>query len=340
MASPESAQSGWVAREISWWRAHRPVSHLLIAVTEGELVWDEGAGDLDWAATTALPEEALGHAFAQEPRWVDLRWARDSADSLRSADPRLQDAVADLAAAIRDVPKDTLIGEHIRRRRRTVQAAIAVAAALVVLLAFSLTAAFIAKAQRDRADQENTVATAGLLASTAVSLTSSHPDLAQLFAVQGYRLDPGNPQTRAALFATVQADSQVQRFLQAPGPVSALAVAPDGRTVVVGTRNGWVRGWNLSSFTPVRYGRMAGPVTAVAVSADGGTVAAATSLTATTWVGSHLVASRAAPRGTRFTAAGMSPSGKYAAFGVFPGVDVLNTTSRSWRQARLPRFGP
>jgi hypothetical protein len=23
MASPESAQSGWVSREISWWRAHR-----------------------------------------------------------------------------------------------------------------------------------------------------------------------------------------------------------------------------------------------------------------------------------------------------------------------------
>jgi hypothetical protein len=167
MASPESAQSGWVSREISWWRAHRPMNHLLVAVTEGELVWDETAGDLDWAATTALSKEALGHAFSEEPRWVDLRWARDQADSLRSADPRLQDAVADLAAAIRHVPKDSLIGEHIRRRHRAVRAVVAAAAALVVLLAFSLTAAFIAKGQRDRADRENTVATAGLLASTA-----------------------------------------------------------------------------------------------------------------------------------------------------------------------------
>ena len=79
MASPESAQSGWVSREISWWRAHRPMNHLLIAVTEGDLVWDETAGDLDWAATTALSKEALGHAFSEEPRWVDLRWARDQA---------------------------------------------------------------------------------------------------------------------------------------------------------------------------------------------------------------------------------------------------------------------
>jgi len=339
MASPESAQSGWVSREISWWRANRPANHLLIAVTEGELAWDESAGDLDWGATTALSKEALGHAFTEEPRWVDLRWAREQEDSLRSADPRLQDAVADLAAAIRHVPKDALIGEHIQHRRRTVQAAIAVAAALVVLLAFSLTAAFIAKGQRDRADQENVVATAGLLASTAISLTSSHPDLAQLFAVQAYRLDPGNPQARAALFATVQADPQVQRFLQAPGPVSALSVAPNGQIVVAGTRNGWVRGWSLSTFRPVTYGRMTGPVSAVAVSADGTTVAATTGLAARTWVDGRLAASRAAPAGTRFTAAGVSPSGKVAAFAAFPDLDVLSTPGRSWRQDRLSGFG-
>ena len=339
MASPESAQSGWVSREISWWRAHRPMNHLLVAVTEGDLVWDETAGDLDWAATTALSKEALGHAFSEEPRWVDLRWARDQADSLRSADPRLQDAVADLAAAIRHVPKDSLIGEHIRRRHRAVRAVVAAAAALVVLLAFSLTAAFIAKGQRDRADRENTVATAGLLASTAVALTGSRPDLAQLFAVQAYRLDPGNPQARAALFATVQADPQVQRFLVAPGPVSALAVSPDGRVIVAGTRNGWVRGWNLARFTPVSYGRMDGPVTGVAVSADGTTVAAATGRSARTWVHGHLVASRSAPPGTPFTAVGVSPSGRFAAFAAFPALDVLSTPGRSWRQARLAGFG-
>jgi WD40 repeat protein len=339
MASPESAQSGWVSREISWWRAHRPMNHLLVAVTEGELVWDETAGDLDWAATTALSKEALGHAFSEEPRWVDLRWARDQADSLRSADPRLQDAVADLAAAIRHVPKDSLIGEHIRRRHRAVRAVVAAAAALVVLLAFSLTAAFIAKGQRDRADRENTVAIAGLLASTAVALTGSRPDLAQLFAVQAYRLDPGNPQARAALFATVQADPQVQRFLMAPGPVSALAVSPDGGVIVAGTRNGWVRGWNLARFTPVSYGQMDGPVTGVAVSADGTTVAAATGRSARTWVHGHLVASRSAPPGTPFTAVGVSPSGRFAAFAAFPALDVLSTPGRSWRQARLAGFG-
>ncbi len=112
MASPESAQSPWVAKEIGWWRERRPASHILIAVTDGELIWDASASDLDWAASTALSKEALGHAFGQEPRWVDLRWARAQAEAghLRSADPRFQDAVADLAATIRELPKDSLIG--------------------------------------------------------------------------------------------------------------------------------------------------------------------------------------------------------------------------------------
>ena len=131
----------------------------------------------------------------------------------------------------------------------------------------------------------------------------------------------------------------MQRFLVAPGPVSALAISPDGRVIVAGTRNGWVRGWNLAGFTPVSYGRMDGPVTGVAVSADGTTVAAATGLSARTWIHGRLAASRSAPPGTPFTAVGVSPSGRFAAFAAFPDLDVLSTPARSWRQARLAGFG-
>ena len=109
--------------------------------------------------------------------------------------------------------------------------------------------------------------------------------------------------------------------------------------MVAGTRNGWVRGWSLSTFRPVTYGRMAGPVSAVAVSADGSTVAAATGRAARTWVRGRVAASRAAPQGTRFTAAGISPSGQVAAFAAFPDLDVLSTPDGSWRQAPLRGFG-
>jgi hypothetical protein len=338
MASPESAQSPWVAKEISWWRAHRPASHILIAVTDGDLVWDASAGDLDWAASTALSKEALGHAFGQEPRWVDVRWARAQAGQLRPADPRFQDAVADLAATIRELPKDSLIGEHIRQRRRTIRSLVAGLAALVVLLAAAVTAAVIAKGQRDRAIQEETAATAGLLASTAITLTGSHPDLAQLFAAQAYQLDPGDPQTRAALFAAVQSDPQVQRFIEAPGQVSAIASSANGQTIVAGTTNGWVQTWTVPGFRPVKVGRLDGVISGIAVSADGTTIAAATGTDARIWGPGHRVLSRSAPPGTTFSAAGVSPSGRFAAFGAYPSLEVLDTSRRSWAQLRMTGF--
>lgn len=338
MASPESAQSPWVAKEIGWWRVHRPASHILIAVTDGDLVWDASACDLDWAASTALSKEALGHAFGQEPRWVDLRWARAHADSLRTADPRFQDAVADLAATIRELPKDSLIGEHIRQRRRTIRSLVAGLAALVILLVFAALAAVVAQRQRDRAVREETVATAGQLASTAITLTGSHPDLAQLFAVKAYQMDPGDPQTRAALFAAVQADPQVQRFIDAPGQVSAIASSANGRTIVAGTTNGWVQSWSVPGFKPVKVGRLDGIINGVAVSADGTTIAAATGTDARTWGPGQRVQSRSAPPETTFSAVGVSPSGRFAAFGAYPSLEVLDTRTRSWAQLRMTGF--
>ena len=340
MASPQSAQSPWVAKEIGWWREHRPASHILVAVTDGELVWDASARDLDWAASTALSKEALGHAFGQEPRWVNLRWARAQPDRLRPADPRFQDALADLSAAIREQPKDSLIGEHIRQRRRTIRSLLAGLAALIILLAVAVTAAVIANGQRDRAIREETVATAGQLASTAISLTSSHPDLAQLFAAKAYQLDPGDPQTRAALFAAVQSDPQVQRFIQARGPVSAVSTAADGQMIVAATATGWVQRWTLPGFHRATVGRLDGPVSGVAVSADGTTIAAAAGAQARVWRPGGVVQSHAAPPGHRFTAVGVSPSGRFAAFGAYPWLDVLDSHGPSWAQRRLTGFRP
>jgi hypothetical protein len=48
LASPEAARSRWVDREIAYWLRHKPKTNLLIALTDGEAVWDEAAGDFDW----------------------------------------------------------------------------------------------------------------------------------------------------------------------------------------------------------------------------------------------------------------------------------------------------
>lgn len=77
MASPSSAKSPWVKREIHWWLAHRNADRILLALTDGEIRWT--GQDFDWDQTNAIPRELSG-VFTDEPFWIDLR-------KLRSATP-------------------------------------------------------------------------------------------------------------------------------------------------------------------------------------------------------------------------------------------------------------
>src|SRR4051794_13312106 len=74
LASPGAAGSPWVGREVSYWLEREGADRLLIALTDGEIVWDERRGDFDWTRTTALPPVLAG-AFREEPRYTDLRFA-------------------------------------------------------------------------------------------------------------------------------------------------------------------------------------------------------------------------------------------------------------------------
>ena len=132
LLSEEAADSKWVNREIEYWVAHKDVSRLLPVVTDGEFGWEEG--DVSTSSTVAAP--ALSGVFSEEPRWVDLRWARYD-EHLDLSDPRFSDAVADIASAIRGVPKDELASEEVRQHRRTLRTALA---ATVVLLLFGIAA--------------------------------------------------------------------------------------------------------------------------------------------------------------------------------------------------------
>jgi hypothetical protein len=89
----------------------------------------------------------LRGAFNEEPRWIDLRWLHD-VDQVAQSNPRLRECVADIAAAVREVPKDELVGEHIRQHRRTMRLARGGVTALAVLLIAALVAAVVAFQQR------------------------------------------------------------------------------------------------------------------------------------------------------------------------------------------------
>ncbi|MFI7598172.1 TIR domain-containing protein [Actinoplanes sp. NPDC049681] len=267
LASPGSAASPWVRREVAWWLEHRTPQRILIVLTEGELVW-RGSGF--HPASSALPPE-LRLAFDEEPRWIDARWARHESQ-VTPRDPRFRELTADVAAPLHGRSKDDLIGEDVRQHRRTKRIARTAIASLATLLCASGTAAVIAYRQSVVATQQERLAVSRQIAATSVQQAPRRLDKALLLAVAAYRAQP-TPQSRAALLEVSSASPALVRFLHHDADVTAGAVTPDGASVVTGTQAGVVTVWPTRP-GPARVllrGRAA--VTAVAWSSDGKKIA-------------------------------------------------------------------
>ncbi|MEU0884742.1 TIR domain-containing protein [Lentzea sp. NPDC005914] len=256
MASPEAAASKWVGRELEWWLEHRSAQRILVVLTSGEY-------------SQSVPP-TVRRALGEEPRWVDLRWLR-SAEHVDDSNPRLREAVADIASAVRGVPKDDLVGEHVRQHRRTVRLARGAVTALAVLTVCVLVVAFLAVGQRNDAVAQARTATARGLASAAVATLRTDIALSQLLAAQAYRTEP-NGQTRAALFQAVTSSPQLDRYLDVGGEVSALATSADGKVVVAGTADGRVVRLDLAGGRSEQ--KVGERVSSVGTSADGSVVVA------------------------------------------------------------------
>jgi WD40 repeat protein len=161
LLSEDAASSEWVGKEIEHWVEHKSSDRILPVVTDGDFHWVDG----DVSGSSVPP--ALQEVFSEEPRWVDLRFARDETE-LDLQNPDFSAAVADVASAIRGVPKDELASEEVRQHRRTVRTAWAAGIALAVLavaaIGFGIQSANnaqeaerqagIASNEADRANQE------------------------------------------------------------------------------------------------------------------------------------------------------------------------------------------
>jgi WD40 repeat protein len=249
LASPTAAASDWVHREVTHWRTTKPEGKVLLAVSAGQVVWDERSREFDFSRSTAIPPSLKG-AFREEPRYVDLRWATEPT-GLDRKDPRIIDAVADLAAPLHDRPKDELVGEDLRQHRRLVRLTRAAVAILVVLVVAASAAAVVAvgqrneasrqrdeanrqrdeatrqraeaDAQRNKAEEEARIALSRQLAADADSQMSLGLDRALLLAVQAYRTSP-TLQARSTLLAAVEFSPRALRFVDAgPGEVRAVS---------------------------------------------------------------------------------------------------------------------
>jgi WD40 repeat protein len=213
LASPQAAASQWVANEARRWIAKdEGCERLLIGWTDGELVWDERSADFDWERTTAISDVLKG-AFEQEPRWVDLRWAR-TRDHLALSHPRFRDAVAEFAAPLHGKPKQELASDEVREHRRTIRVARTATAALFALTATAVVFGLLAYAQYRSAQ-------ARALAAQATALLTSDPQRSLSLALQSTETDSSNTGEETLRMAVAAAP--LRTVIRGAGGESAVA---------------------------------------------------------------------------------------------------------------------
>jgi WD40 repeat protein len=286
LCSPDGAASEWVNREIEEWVEHHPVANILPVLTEGALVWSSALRDYDPARSDALPTSLRGR-FAEEPRHLDLRWARGE-EELDLRHSGFRGAVADLAAPMHGVPKDELEGEDVRQHRRARRLAQAGVTGLVLLLAVSLVTALLAisnareadratqRAEREaaRAVEASISAEVDRIVAEVPRLLGEDRTLAALLAAEAQRLRP-TPATRGALLSTLTEEPRLRATLHGRrGAYNLVAPFSDGRRLAALGRDGFDV-WDLRARrldVSVDLDGAAG----LAVSPDGSTIAVGT----------------------------------------------------------------
>ncbi|MBK8555969.1 MAG: toll/interleukin-1 receptor domain-containing protein [Lewinellaceae bacterium] len=98
LANPKSAKSKWVRKEIEYWLQNKSIDTLFIALTSGEILWDEDLKDFDWQKTNAIPEILRGK-FNGEPLFVDFTSVKSSTD-LAYNNPSFKNKIALITAPI------------------------------------------------------------------------------------------------------------------------------------------------------------------------------------------------------------------------------------------------
>jgi len=152
LASPEIVESPWVKKELNYWLQECKGRKILIALTEGDIVWfnckeNKKPSDFNWDKTSALPK-SLSLKFEDEPFWVDFRGIRQ-ADNKKINVSNYFVPIAKLAAHIKNIDVDSLISEDYKQVKLARKLAILAVIILLVLSAFAINFAVEANYQEE-----------------------------------------------------------------------------------------------------------------------------------------------------------------------------------------------
>ena len=223
LASPQSAESMWVRREIDCWLATGRGLPLLV-VTGGSLPWESLPNK-----EPALPP-ALAARYVTEPKWADLRSVVHRRQ-LGRFDPRYHQAIAELVADIDGATLEAILDLDRWHRRAALATGLTVVIALLALGGLALRQGW--EAQRQAA----AVREASLLA-TADALSREDPTRAALVLSE---IESRRPQLVSIAAALAAQPFTIRTSANRESPLTDMAVDPHGHTVISSSSDGLVR---------------------------------------------------------------------------------------------------
>jgi hypothetical protein len=156
MASKESASSKWVSMEIEYWLKHKSLDTLLIALTDGDITWDDKKGAFENFDSNSLPE-ILDEIFTQEPFYIDLR-ASKSEEDVTLNNPIFKKEVLKLAAQLHGKEPKDLASDEVRAHKRMLWIRNSAIITLIIFLAISIFQTYEAKEQTKIAEEQKQIA--------------------------------------------------------------------------------------------------------------------------------------------------------------------------------------
>ncbi len=116
IASPGSAASQWVSKEIEFWLGHKDASNILVVHTGGHIQWDNSSTQIDWNQTTALPR-MLQKALRSTPYITSIADQNIMKD-LSLKNDLFKEKIAGLASEITGISKKELYGKDLEEHRK------------------------------------------------------------------------------------------------------------------------------------------------------------------------------------------------------------------------------
>lgn len=150
LASAESERSKWVNKEVEYWLEHKSIDNILIALTEGEMIWDDDKNCFLHPDKNSLPP-ALDYKFDSEPFYIDLRQSKTEKD-LSLDNPIFKKEILKLAAKLHNKSPNDLASDEVTVHRKMILLRNAAVSVLTLLLVAAIGAYWIANKNRITAE--------------------------------------------------------------------------------------------------------------------------------------------------------------------------------------------